>query len=84
MVATAVDMITFAHMVRECNLRIPVNISGKTGFHAAFWASDLATCLVSLKMESVFTHGPLILVWLHSALLHFEKIAQFLDGMKVQ
>ena len=37
-----------------------------------------------LEMESVFTHGPLILVWLHSALLHFEKIARYLDKMKVQ
>ena len=84
MVAATVDMVASAHVIREQDLCLLVNISGKTGFHAAFWASDLATCLVSLKMESVFTHGPLILLWLHSALLHFEKIARYLDKMKVQ
>ena len=56
MVAATVDMVASAHVIREQDLCLLVNISGKTGFHAAFWASDLVTCLVSLKMESVFTH----------------------------
>ena len=57
MVATAVDMITFAHMVRECNLRIPVNISGKTGLSAALWANCFTARSVFLKMESIFVHN---------------------------
>lgn len=60
MVATAVDMITFAHMVRECNLRIPVNISGKTGFSAALWAHFFTARSVFLKMESVLTHNAFV------------------------
>ena len=60
MVATAVDMITFAHMVRECNLRIPVNISGKTGLSAALWAHFFTARSVFLKMESVLTHNAFV------------------------
>ena len=56
MVATAVDMITFAPMVRECNLRIPVNISGKAGVAAALWAHVFTARSVFMKMDSVLTH----------------------------
>jgi hypothetical protein len=47
-------------MVRECNLRIPVNISGKTGLSAALWANCFTARSVFLKMESVLTHNAFV------------------------
>ena len=84
MIATTVDVVALAHIVRKRNQPFLVYVSGKTAFPAASGTDGLATRPVFLEMESVFTHGPLILVWLHSALLHFEKIARYLDMMKVQ
>ena len=83
-VAATVDVVTDAHVVREGNLSRLVDITGEAGFPAALRTDGLAARTVFLEMESVFTHGPLILVWLHSALLHFEKIARYPGKMKVQ
>ena len=84
MVATTVFMITLADITGKANDALFINIPDKTSDLATVRTSSLASGAVFLQMESVFTHGPLILVWLHSALLHFEKIARYLDKMKVQ
>ena len=77
-------MIAFAYRVRKSDDGFFINIPDKTPAFTTVRTSSLASRAVFLQMESVFTHGPLILVWLHSALLHFEKIARYLDKMKVQ
>ena len=84
MVAAAVLVITLADITGKANDALFINIPDKTPAFTTARTSSLASRAVFLQMESVFTHGLLILVWLHSALLHFEKIAQYLDMMKVQ
>lgn len=84
MVATTVFMITLTDISGKANVALFINIPDKTSAFTTVRTSSLASRAVFLQMESVFTHGPLILVWLHSALLHFEMIARYLDKMKVQ
>ena len=84
MLATTVFMITLADITGKANAALFINIPDKTSAFTTARTSSLASRAVFLQMESVFTHGILILVWLHSALLHFEKIARYLDKMKVQ
>ena len=84
MIAATVLVITLADIIGKANAALFINILDKTPAFTTVRASSLASRAVFLQMESVFTHGPLILVWLHSALLHFEKIARYLDKMKVQ
>lgn len=85
MVATTVFMITLADITGKANAALFINIPDITPAFTTVRTSSLASRAVFLQMESVlFTHGPLILLWLHSALLHFEKIARYLDKMKVQ
>lgn len=55
-------MVAFAQIVRKRHLPILVNVSGKTGFPAAFGVGGLAARSVFLKVESVFTHNCLFLI----------------------
>ena len=84
MIATTVFMITLPDIAGKDNTALFINIPDKTSDLATVRTSSLASGAVFLQMESVFTHGFLILVWLHSALLHFEKIARYPGKMKVQ
>ena len=84
MITTTVLVITFPDITRKANAALFINILDKTPAFTTVRASSLASRAVFLQMESVFTHGLLILVWLHSALLHFEKIARYPGKMKVQ
>ena len=84
MIAATVLVITLADITGKANAALFINIPDKTPAFTTVRTSSLASRAVFLQMESVFTHDPLILVWLHSALLHFEKIARYLDKMKVQ
>ena len=71
-VATTVFMITLADITGKANAALFINIPDKHRLLPQFGQVVLLR-KVFLQMESVFTHGLLILVWLHSALLHFEK-----------
>ena len=84
MVAATVLVITLPDIAGKDNTALFINIPDKTPAFTTVRTSSLASRAVFLQMESIFTHGPLILAWLHSALLHFEKIARYLDKMKVQ
>ena len=62
MIATTVDVVALAHIVRKRNQPFLVNVSGKTAFPAASGTDGLATRPVFLEMESVFTHSSVFLI----------------------
>lgn len=77
-------MVTFAHRVRKPDDAFFIDIADEAAAFTAVGATDLAPVTVFLEMKPVLTHGRAHFRRLHSALLHFEKIARYLDKMKVQ